>query len=110
MRVSDIPVPVDPGAIIGRYEKIRELLSDFKPVVRSMEINFSQRLARMHVQIVVPDGRRRSLAKVKIPAYPGYRITGMIDEAFAEHSALWRHDGGHYTLKANDLPRQTGTV
>lgn len=52
MRVSDIPVPVDPGAIIGWYEKIRELLSDFKPVVRSMEINFSQRLTRMHVQIV----------------------------------------------------------
>lgn len=104
MRASDIPVPVDPGAIIGWYEKIRELLSDFRPEVRSMEINFSQRLTRMHVQIVVPDGRRRSLAKVKIPAYPGYRITGMIDEAFAEHSALWRHDGGHYTLKASDLP------
>lgn len=41
-----------------------------------MEINFDQRLTRMHVQIVVPDGRRRILARVKMPAHPGCRITG----------------------------------
>ena len=69
-----------------------------------MEINFAQCMTRMHVQIVVPDGRRRALAKVKIPAYPGYRITGMIDEAFVEHNHLWQYDGTHYVIKAGDLP------
>lgn len=95
---------MDPSSIIGWYEKIHELLSDFKPEARSMEVNFAQRLTLMHVQITVPDGMKRSLTKVKIPAYPGYRITGMIDEAFVEHSRLWRHDGDHYVLRASDLP------
>lgn len=102
--MSDISASVDPSSIIGWYEKIHELLRDFRPEARSMEVNFAQRLTRMHVQIVVPDGMRRSATKVKIPAYPGYRITGMIDEAFIEHNHLWRHDGGHYVLKASDLP------
>ena len=95
---------VDPSSIIGWYEKVHEQLSDFKPEARSMEVNFAQRLTLMHVQIVVPDGMRKSLTKVKIPAYPGYRITGMIDEAFVEHNHLWRHDGDNYVLKASDLP------
>ena len=95
---------VDPSSIIGWYEKVHEQLSDFKPEARSMEVNFAQRLTLMHVQIAVPDGMRRSLTKVKIPAYPGYRITGMIDEAFVEHNHLWRHDGDNYVLKASDLP------
>lgn len=94
---------VDPSTIIGWYEKIHKLLSDFKPEARSMEINFSQHITRMHVQIVVPDGIRRNVTKVKIPAYPGYRIVGMIDEAFREHNYLWRHDGGYYVLDAADL-------
>lgn len=95
---------VDPNSIINWYEKIHKLLSDFKPEARSMEVNFAQRLTRMHVQIVVPDGMSRRKAKVKVPAYPGYRITGMIDEAFVEHNHLWQHDGSHYILKASDLP------
>lgn len=51
-----------------------------------MEINFAQCLTRLHVQIVVPDGRRHAPAKVRIPAYPGCRITGTIDEAFLGNS------------------------
>ena len=59
-----------------------------------MEINFARRLTRTRVQAVVPDGRRRAPAKVRMPACPGYRITGMIDGAFVEHSNPWQHGGG----------------
>lgn len=75
-----------------------------------MEINFARRLTLTRVQVVVLNGRRRALAKVGIPACPGCRITGMIDEAFVEHSNPWQHGGGggddddRWILRANYLP------
>ena len=67
MRADSIPA-VAPDAIVGWCEKAREPPSGFKPEARPMGINFARRQARLHVQIVVPDGRRRSLAKVRMPA------------------------------------------
>lgn len=44
------------------------------------------------------------MTEVKTPARPGYRIAGMIDGAFVGHNSPRLHDGGHYVLRAGDLP------
>lgn len=92
-------------AIVGWYDKIKELFTDFKPETRTMSINFSRRTSQIGFQIMVPEGWRKNSRKVKIPALKGYNILRMTDLGFREQKHLWKLDNdGHFVLNAKELP------
>ena len=92
------------GAIIGWYDKVKELFSDFRPETRTMSINFGRRTSQIGFQITVPEGWRKHSRKIKIPALDGYRILRMTDEGFKEQKYLWGEIEGNFVLNANQLP------
>ena len=67
--------PSAAAAIIGWYDRIKELFTDFKPETRSMTVNFSRGVSQIGFQVTVPEGWRKNKRKVKIPAIRGYRIS-----------------------------------
>ena len=69
-----------------------------------MTVNFSRQTSQVGFQITVPEGFRKSTNKIKIPAFPGYRIIRMIDEGFQEQRDSWRRDGDYFILDAKNLP------
>lgn len=97
-------VPSAAAAIIGWYDRIKELFTDFKPETRSMTVNFSRGVSQIGFQVTVPEGWRKSKRKVKIPAIRGYRILRMVDEGFREQKQLWKMSDGYFVLDANTLP------
>ena len=83
--------------------KLREYFSDFKPEIRTMEINYAQRKSRINFQVSVPEGIRKKSRKIKIPFAQGYKIVEMIDDAFIPQDHHWRVADDHYVLDAKDL-------
>lgn len=90
--------------MIGWFSKIREYFVDFRPEIRTMAVNYSKKTSQIGFQISVPESWRKNLKKIKIPAYPGYRLLRMTDEAFIEQKNLWKNENGYFVLDAKNLP------
>lgn len=90
--------------MIEWFNKIRECFADLKPEVKTMTINYSRKTSQIRFQIVAPNDWKRKLKKIKIPAFPGYRLIGMTDEGFTEQKNLWRGEDGYFVLDAKNLP------
>ena len=90
--------------MVGWYEKVEQLFTDFKPETRTMTINFSRGVSQIGFQITVPDGWRKNKRKVRIPAIAGYKILRMVDEGFREQKQAWKLSDGHFVLDAKVLP------
>ena len=99
---------VSPGDVLGWFEKIKEYFNDFRPEARSMTINFSNQTSTIGLAITVEDGFRKNHNKIKIPAYPGFKITKMQDASFHQIQSLWKHVNGEWILNAKDLPPSNG--
>lgn len=91
-----------PGIADG-ISKARGFFEDFRPEVRTMEINYREKKSRINFQIDVPEGRLKKFKKVKIPLRKGYKIVEMIDDAFVPHSHHWQITDQHYVLDASKL-------
>ena len=101
---TSIPVANVAAAVIGWYDKIKEVFTDFKPETRTMSINFSRGVSQVGFQVTVPDGLRKNKRKIKIPAIEGYQILRMVDEGFREQKQLWKVSDGYFVLDAKALP------
>ena len=73
-----------------------------------MTINFSNQTSTIGLAITVEDGFRKNHSKIKIPAYPGFKITKMQDASFHQIQSLWKHVNGEWILNAKDLPPSNG--
>lgn len=91
-------------AILSVYDRIRGYFQPLKPEARTMTLDYSNKTARMKFRIDVPDGKQKTLIKIKIPAHEGYRIINMMDSGFVEHTQTWKKDGGFFVLDAKHLP------
>ena len=97
-----------PSDVLGWFEKIKEYFKDFRPETRSMTINFSCQTSIIGLAIIVEEGFRKSHNKIKIPAYPGFKITKMQDASFHQIQSLWNHVEGEWILDTRDLPPSDG--
>ena len=92
------------AGIADGIAKLRSFFEDFRPEVRTMEVNYREKKSRINFQIFVPDGRRKKFRKVIIPLVKGYKVVEMIDDAFVPHSHHWQVTDQYYVLDANKLP------
>lgn len=98
-----IPAAAAATGIADGLGKLREYFSDFRPEIRTMEINYAQRKSRINFQVSIPEGMRKKSRKIKIPFAQGYKIIEMIDDAFLPQDHHWRAADDHYVLDAKDL-------
>jgi len=95
---------LSPESFIGWYDKIKESFTDFKPETRTMTINYTKGTSTIGLKITAPEGFRKNRNKLKIPAFPGFRISRMSDDVFHELKYLWKEVDGYFILDANQLP------
>ncbi len=97
-----------PGDILKWFNTIKEYFKDFRPETRSMTINFSSQTSTIGLAINIEEGFRKNHNKIKIPAYPNFKITKMQDASFHQIQSLWKHVDGEWILNARDLPPSAG--
>ena len=97
-----------PGDALGWFEKIKEYFKDFRPEAKSMNINFSHRTCDIGLAIKADEGFRKNHNKIKIPAYPGFRIVSMQDASFNRIQSLWKNINNEWVLDSKDLPPSDG--
>lgn len=90
--------------ILGWYDKIKNNFTHFKPETKTMTLNYSKKTSIIGLHVSIPDGFRKEHNKIKIPAFPGFRITSMQDTTFQEIKSLWRLDTDNWILDARELP------
>ena len=73
-----------------------------------MTINFSRQNSTIGLAINIEEGFRKNHSKIKIPAYPGFKITNMQDASFHKIQSLWKRIGGEWILNTKDLPPSDG--
>ena len=96
------------GDVLRWFDTIKEYFKDFRPEARSMTINFSSQTSTIGLAIIVDEGFRKNHNKIKIPAYPNFKIIKMQDASFHQIQSLWKYVNGEWILDARDLPPSAG--
>ena len=96
------------GDVLRWFDTIKEYFKDFRPEARSMTINFSSQTSTIGLAIIVDEGFRKNHNKIKIPAYPNFKIIKMQDASFHQIQSLWKCVNREWILDARDLPPSDG--
>lgn len=99
---------ISPDSALGWFKTIKRYFKDFKPEAKSMNINFSQKTCSIGLALKTDEGFRKNHSKIKIPAYPGFRIQSMQDASFNRIQSLWKNIKREWVLDAKDLPPSDG--
>ena len=96
------------GDVLRWFDTIKEYFKDFRPEARSMTINFSSQTSTIGLAIIIDEGFRKNHSKIKIPAYPNFKIIKMQDASFHQIQSLWKYVNGEWILDARNLPPSAG--
>ncbi len=97
-----------PGDALAWFDKIKSYFKDFHPEAKSMTINYGRKTSNIGLAVKIDEGFRKNHNKIKIPAYPGFRIRKMEDASFNQIKSLWRVVENEWVLDAKDLPPSDG--
>lgn len=93
----------DVEKVFGWIVKAKKLFEPFKPEFREMRINYRTQKSEINISLNIPASVRRKIAKVEIPAYQNFRVSGMIDESFSKVKSAWEFNEGKWVLKPSTL-------
>ena len=101
-------INLSPMDTLAWFEKIKEYFKDFRPEAKSMTINFMRKTSEIGLAIKINEGFRKNHGKIKIPAYPGFKIVQMQDASFNQIKSTWKLINNEWVLNANDLHPSDG--
>ena len=87
-------------------EKVANLFKPFKPEIKKVVINYKTKRVETSLMVVVPDGARRKLAKIEIPAYEGLKFEKMWDDMFNELQVPVTFQEEKWILNPSSLPNR----
>jgi len=97
----------DAGAALDFVEKLSKFLEkiqNYKPEVKSLRINYLNKTTELKLLINAPQGIKRHLRDIEIPAYPGYSIKEIFDgNTFNRINVNWKLKGHNWLADANEL-------
>jgi hypothetical protein len=85
------------------FDKVKSYLTHFKPDITHVSINFREKACEIRLHIHVPQGLRRRIHKIEIPAYQGFRVKEMTDP-FAYVKNGFYFEDGKWKMDPNLLP------
>lgn len=91
--------------VVGWLEKASEYFKPFTPEVKSMVVNYKNKRSEINLLLNIPDGVRRKVQSVRVPAYDNFIVHDMIDESFARVGGVWQYEDGSWKLDASNLPK-----
>jgi len=91
--------------VVGWLDKASEYLKPFKPEIKSIVINYKNQRSEINLLLHIPDGIRRKLHSVEVPAYQNFVVQDMMDESFVRIGGLWQYEDGKWKLDPGKLPK-----
>jgi hypothetical protein len=91
--------------VVGWVDKVTEYFQPFRPEIKSMVVNYKNRRSEINLLLTIPDGIRRKVHSVEIPAYQNFAIHDMLDETFTRVGGLWRYEDGKWKMDPSKLPK-----
>jgi len=91
--------------VIGWLEKASEYFKPFTPEVKSIIVNYKNKRSEINLLLNIPDGVRRKIHSVEVPAYQNFTVYDMLDESFARVGELWQYEDGKWKLDPSKLPK-----
>ena len=95
-------------SLISGFRALKVYLKDFRPVVKTIVINYSKKTCVIRFVLHIEEGFRKSHNKIKIPAYSGFIISRMQDASFNELKYHWRIENDQWVLDAKNLSPSDG--
>jgi len=79
-------------------------LKSFKPDVKSMRINYLEKMTELKLVLTIPQGLTRAYKTIKIPAYENYSIYELYDGVTLERiKAEWKLKGKNWETDSKNL-------
>ena len=75
-------VNISPGDALAWFDKAKSYFKDFRPIAKSMMINYGRKTSNIGLAVTIDEGFRKNHNKIKIPAYHGFSIKKMEDASF----------------------------
>jgi len=91
--------------ILGWLDKASVYFKPFRPEVKSMIVNYKNRRSEINLLLRIPEGVRRTIHFVEVPAYQNFTVRDMIDESFGRVGGLWWYEDGKWKLDPSKLPK-----
>jgi hypothetical protein len=89
---------------IGWIDRVIDLFKPYKSEIRKVIINYKTKRTEVHLFIPIPNGFKRRIAKIVIPAYEGLRFEKMLDEMFNEIKVPFVESENGWVLNPLNLP------
>jgi hypothetical protein len=90
--------------LIRSVDDILKKLAPYKPDVKKLQIDYVERSSVLRLGIEVPNGLKRKIRDIEIPAYGGYTINEILDESFNVVKVVPRIESGKWLIDASKLP------
>jgi len=90
--------------LVTQVDEILKRLGPYKPEVKSLTVDYLARQGVMKMLLNIPQGLKRKIRQVEIPAYPGYSLDEVFDESFNKLVLPWQLKDGKWVLDADILP------
>jgi hypothetical protein len=94
-------------ASIDFIEKVAgflDKLKNYKPDVKSLRVNYLNKTTEMKLLLNIPQGLKRKIRGLEIPAYQGYDITEVFDAYTLNKLEIeWKHKGQNWVTDAKSL-------
>ena len=91
--------------IISSYDTLVKKLAPYKPDVKKLQFDCLNKTSILKLRITVPDGIKRNIRNIEIPASGDYKITEITDTMFNAVTSTPQLIDNKWIKKAKDLPK-----
>lgn len=91
--------------VISSYETVIKKLSPYKPDIKKLQFDYLNKTSLLKLRISVPDGIKRNLRNIEIPASGDYKITEITDSMFNTLNVVPQLVDDKWIIKAKNLPK-----
>lgn len=86
--------------IVKDIETLLDKLKPYKPEMRTMTIDYRDCSSKLMIVLKIPDGIKRQVRFVEIPAYDGYTVEGVFDDSLNKIRVNWVNADGKWKADA----------
>ncbi len=91
--------------IITSYDILVKKLAPYKPDVKKLQFDYLNKTSILKLRITVPEGLKRNIRNIEIPASGNYKITEITDSMFNTVNSVPQLIDSKWIIKAKDLPK-----
>lgn len=86
--------------IVKEIEALLDKLKPYKPEMRTMTIDYRDCSSKLMLVLNIPEGIKRQIRFVEIPAYDGYSVEGVFDDSLNKIKVNWVNLDGKWKADA----------